>query len=928
MKTLFVENLVHRGTVAAEGFLFSAALLPEREIRRRVLSLWQTGATVFRADDSVLLQFAQPVPVDCRRAVASPLVRYDKIMAAFPLSKSDLKTFAAANETLVFLENGTIRRIEIKNLKIENVETWFDVANFQTIETETLGEIKTRPVVAQKIVEVNLREKLKGAVPPADDEMNEILRILRQKKAANQKSKTASPIGNQIFANNSSANASFSNLFAAASLFAGAFGSFRSLFGDKNAASQFGSSEPAKSSNLSNKARRLLTRALFQMRVAQIFGRKQAKYLTEMMEMFERGDIEEALKHAIPLEDMQTLRELTEQTPFLGFLRARGDLRIQTGRERPSNSAVFLGDDWFAQLRQTYRQTFERLVAQNKIEEAAFVLAELLKSNDEAVAFLEKHGKLRLAAELAEARNLPKETVVRQWFIAGEPGRAVRLAVLHNCFEYVVTKLEKENHPQSPELRELWADNLAASGNLPAAVNTIWKLENRRDKAKNWIDRVIEFGGVPAAQMLIKKIALVPESFPEVKEKLFEFLSETGLEAAEKQIALAREITVQTQTPELRLLARPIVRQLAADWATTKLRFTAGEFHQLVQATNDFALRADLPNLPAKTKAAFSDQPFSLEISGQDAGANPIFDACLLPDGKTAIALGEAGVKILSRDNKIIAHFDFPTQKFVVSDSGTTAVGLMRRGETHRLTRFDFVHRRASYWCDQAFTAFAPTFDGNLWFVGLNNTVYAIDRNAADFEAVWSVSDIGGNIYDIARTKSKLVLLIKLGGGIEKWSYDLPNLTLRSRNQVKGWYENENENQTLNNLSASVAHSVALKLELVENNEPRYDVEVYDYETRVAKFRLANDVINAGKPLIIEDHYAVASRVSGATVIALYKVPNRLIATFRLCDSAPDHAPLLASAKLDEKFLTVTDQAGRIIVFDYRETVLRKNLRH
>ena len=95
-------------------------------------------------------------------------------------------------------------------------------------------------------------------------------------------------------------------------------------------------------------------------------------------------------------------------------------------------------------LRQLYRQTFERLVAQNRIEEAAFVLAELLKSNLEAVEFLEKHRKFRLAAELAESRNLAKDIIVRQWFLAGEKRRAIQFAVLHNCFEYVVTKLEQQ----------------------------------------------------------------------------------------------------------------------------------------------------------------------------------------------------------------------------------------------------------------------------------------------------------------------------------------------------------------------------------------------------------------------------------------------------------------------------------------------------
>ena len=230
-----------------------------------------------------------------------------------------------------------------------------------------------------------------------------------------------------------------------------------------------------------------------------MLGRKQAQYLAKMMEKFENGDLDEALKYAVPLEDMQALKEMSEQMPFLGFLRPRDNLQINYSRQTASNSSVHLENQWFENLRQLYRQTFDRLVAQNRIEEAAFVLAELLKSNLEAVEFLEKHKKYRLGAELAESRNLAKDIIVRQWFLAGEKRRAIQLAVLHNCFEYVVTKLEQQKHPQAADLREIWAENLAESGNFQAAINTIWKLENRREIAVKWIDKVIEFGGTPAS---------------------------------------------------------------------------------------------------------------------------------------------------------------------------------------------------------------------------------------------------------------------------------------------------------------------------------------------------------------------------------------------------------------------------------------------
>lgn len=926
MKNLFVQNLINRGTVLAEGFLFSAKMLPEQEIRRRIVSLWRPGVRVLRhgkfagfaeSNEFVFLQLPQPLLVDCSTALGLPLVRYNKILSSFPLSKSDLEIFKDLNEAIVWFVAGDLQTIEIRSLEIEEVKFWFDVSAFQTIETQSLGVITPKPVLLKRVVEVNLREQLGASVPPPDAEMVEILKILRQKKAASLKNKSNSTVGSQNYSGLSAPSINLPNVFS------NAFGALKNLFGDnKNSVGQNAFAEPPKPSDISNKLRQLWTKTLFQMRIAQIFNRRQAKYLTEMMEMFERGDLQEALKHAIPLEDMQSLRELTENAPFLGFLRPRNDLQIKLGQQIPSNSSVFLENEWFDQLSKTYRQTFERLTAQGKIEEAAFVLAELLKSNAETVEFLEKHGKLRLAAELAESRNLSKEIVVRQWFIAGEKRRAIQLAVLHNCFEYVVTKLEKENHPQSGELREIWAESLAASGNLPAAVNAIWSLTEKRAKAAVWIDQAIEFGGLPAAQMLVKKIMLFPASFAEVKEKLFEFLPEASAEAAEKRIGFAREATIQTPNDELRLLARPVIKKILADWTENSTRFSPHEFRQLVAVANDFALRTDLPTLPSTQKVKQKTEVFNFEIAARDQGASCVFDACLLPDGKIVLALGEAGVKILSRENKLIEHFDQPTQKFVVSELGTAAVGLMPRGKSYRLTKFDFLQKRAQYWCEAVFDTFASAFDGNLWFVGAKDALYAIDISASDFEAVWQVSEMGGDVYEIFASKTKLMVLVNLPGkGFEKWWYDLPNLVLRSRNQMKGWHETQNENQWLANLTTSVARSIAVKQELIED-KPRFSVEIYDYENKIGQLQFLDQTIDLEKPQIAEDGYVIANRTENETTVTLYSFPNKKIAEFHL------HQTKAISTKLDKKNLTITDELGRVVVFDYREEVLSKNLRY
>ncbi len=900
MNTLILQNLTHRGTVSAEGFVLSAKLLPESEMRRRILALWQINAKVFRYGADLIVLLPQSFRVDCRRAIGLPLVKYGDFLSSFPLRKSDLENLQNSGETIVLLNKGNIETVLIQDLQSEPVENWFDVSGFKIIETETLGEVKTKPEIIKKVETVNLRDELKS-VPEASNEMAEILQMLKSKREEIAKAK-----GNQTAfgaSDSGSISESFSSVFDA----------FKNLFTSKGGQNWQSSDDQPKPPN---KLRQMFTKALFQMKIAQMIGRKQAQYLAQMMEKFENGDLEEALKYAIPLEDMQALKEMSEQMPFLGFLRPRDSLRIDYGRQNASGSSVFLEDQWFDNLRVLYRQTFERLVTQNRIEEAAFVLTELLKSNQEAVEFLEKHGKYRLAAELAESRNLSKETIVRQWFLAGEKRKAIRLAVLHNCFEYVVTKLEQENHPQATDLREIWAENLATSGNFQAAINTIWKLEDKREIAVKWIDKVIEFGGNPAAEMLAKKVVLLPESFEEVKAKLLEILNDT--EAVEKRAAFARESLRLTPNDGLRTLLRPLARRILADMADDNRRFSPQNLRQLVEVSGDYTLRADLPKLSdISDKKEF--ETLTIEIAENNRGANHVHDAHFLPDGKIAVALGESGVKIVSKQGKTIAHFDQPTHKFVASDFGTKAICLAKRGEIYRLAKIDFVERKAVYWCDAKIEIHAPTFDGNLWFIAEKDEIYAIDTNAKNYEAVWRVSEMGGQICEIARSKNRLLMLTASDKGFEKWWYELPSLTLRSRNQTK-WLQMENENQTIHSVGSFVAYSVVQIAEITEDYK-KYEARIYDYDKLLKKIDFPPETIAVGKPQIVEKTFALSNITENGAVVSLYEIPIRKIAEFTLPKS-PNF-----SVKLDEKFIIVTDEFGRVIIFDHQEKVLRQSLR-
>ena len=123
-------------------------------------------------------------------------------------------------------------------------------------------------------------------------------------------------------------------------------------------------------------------------RLARVLGWRQGRYLSRVMQMFEQGDMDEALRHAIPLSSISDSPIL--RTTF-GLPRARQNLRLNPFGQSPS-SAIVLGQSLYSYLHLLYRSTFKRLEAHGRIAEAAFVLAELLRENEEAVSFLERNG--------------------------------------------------------------------------------------------------------------------------------------------------------------------------------------------------------------------------------------------------------------------------------------------------------------------------------------------------------------------------------------------------------------------------------------------------------------------------------------------------------------------------------------------------------
>ncbi|MHA7627535.1 bpX6 domain-containing protein [Corallococcus sp. M7] len=528
--------------------------------------------------------------------------------------------------------------------------------------------------------------------------------------------------------------------------------------------------------------------------LGQLVGRRKGDYLRHLFELFEQGNLDEALRHAIPLgKDMDARAKLA-----LGVPGPRETLRIQPQGRSGAAQSFGGGPAVFEALRERYRETFRRLEREGRIDEAAFVLAELLEATEEAVSFLERHGRFQLAAELAEGRNLPPGLVVRQWFLAKDVERAVAIARRSGVFADAVLRLEKTHPAEAQALRLLWAESLAEAGDWLRAVDAVWPVVSARHLARAWVERGIQAGDTGSAKLLARLALEFPEGFGAAREDIQTLLSDETPTRAPERLTFATEL-LRAETSDARsALLVPTVRSLMRDEAVEELPSNARLLQQL-HALKDpalAALRTDLPTPRASQRhpwAETHDLPHvRVWMDRGHAGAHAVHDAVVLPGQRVLLALGEAGARLVGPDGRTLAGFDVPAFSLVLSSQGNRALALARRGDLWRVSRLDLVERRATRWCDLELDAWAPIYDGERWFTATRDTVSMVDTLASEPRSLWRVSEVGGTVLRMAvdaKHLSFLVLHLTPDQGferLERWAYELSGgPVLRGRVDMK-----------------------------------------------------------------------------------------------------------------------------------------------
>jgi MoxR-vWA-beta-propeller ternary system domain bpX6 len=942
------HRIVHRGRVEASGFYFDAELIGMNEARRRILDLWKPGVQVYRNGARYYVRLLTSLHVDCTRSPGTPLVSAGHALSALPLTADELNALETTSASVVYASGGTACVALLHSSLSESPADWIDISGFEIIEVKSLGLTYEEPRLVTEPEPFDARQKLDG-VPAATPELLETIAALKEGKGKgaragrdiNDDDGFLSDLKGSLVG---SVTGTMLRLLAKFGKRTG------SSFGQGGQGGQRGTgkhndgaydTDSSQKENFAGMLRRFAARLLHVTRLSGIVGRRQAAYMAKMMEMFERGDLEEALKHAIPLNDLPgSLR----QSPALGVPSPRTGFAI-TPRLSRNSTAIGMGDDLMSYLRQLYRSSFDRLVAQHRIEEAAFVLAELLRNNEEAVAFLERHGKLRLAAELAEARELPAGLVVRQWFLAGEVSRAVRIARRTQAFADAVFRLEQRDRSQAAKLRLLWAESLVEAGNYATAVDVIWPLVDERHQAREWMDRVIEIGGPLAARMLARKLSLVPEDFTDVRDRALLFLEDESFEQRDARLSFAEALCQGERTSGTRALARATARAILRDAGQDSHAMQPKQFKSLLEFSGDGALRTDTPPFPTAGSASSgrASETLQVDFSAMDRGSTSIADAAFLGDGRMLVAMGEAGVRLLTRDGRTITHFDQPAHRLVLSEHGDRAIALARRGDVWRLARLDLLARRADDWCDAQLDAFAPDYDGTLWFIGAKGDFYAIDANAKSFDALWRVPEAGDGVVCVARSQSTCRFLTSDSSGLEKWVYQLPQQTLRNRTRLPAIPENVicmDLRVAFSSVGVFLDQSLYCSLGAASEPTSRWTASGTQEQQRVLE-RLPVLLLRVFDCDVVKHEFVIGDGnsqpgqpavVGSVAVSPVYLAEGARVRVFDLQDGSILAELFLSksthvSTRLTEKTLTIADDCGRLLVLDLVRNCLIRNLR-
>ncbi|MEY4561165.1 MAG: hypothetical protein RLZZ618_442 [Pseudomonadota bacterium] len=793
----------------------------EAECARRVLAHWRTGGTVLRFAQGVLLRYVAPEDQLCEALGGWPLACVGHALCTAPLSGAEAAAMPAADVWLVL--GAQVTALNFADATSLDPSAWLAVDGLVLHDTFDCRLTLAPATELAPMVSRDLREVLEGRVPAASKEQQEFVRELKNRRESSEPRPSVAGVARRgsthsaipwlkglavfaaiaaLMAMASQADASLGTLWMLGLIAACLL--LLKMWGGSWATSAVAAKPvapsppplpssappaparpgPALPERRQAKAkpqawRRWLARLAITSQVSRLLGRRQAAYVRKMMALFESGQLDEALRHAIPLGgDLNALGQA------FGVPNARDDLSLS--HQPGASLGIQLGEDLDAHLRRLYRSTFEKLDREGRVDEACFVLAELLKSHMEALDYLEKKQRYRQAAELALAWDSAPDVIVRLHCLAGNWQHAVAVARRDNAFANAVLQLEKRWPDAAARLREEWARSLAVRGDWLGAVEVIWPLVPLRALAVDWLVNAESAGGRLGARALVKRAVLLPETWVDCADRL-EALRDDPQCVGERAAVAEALLALKDRSPRAQQFARIVLPGVLADQRGPDARLTRTDLQSLVALAASPLLRSDLPAtaLPARSSQELRQNRRPLTVQVPEAGGLALLDAVALDDGRHLIALGEPGAAIVDARGKIVARFVVPTEHIVIAKGRQVALAVAQRDRVSRVSRLDLVQRRSTDLGLAELAHVNSEFDGIAWTVGQGTRLRVLDTQSSLQDVLWQVADLPGQVRGLSVNDSVEQIVIEGdGGALELWRYALPLRRLMARGEA------------------------------------------------------------------------------------------------------------------------------------------------
>lgn len=526
---------------------------------------------------------------------------------------------------------------------------------------------------------------------------------------------------------------------------------------------------------------RLASALIERFRLSRLMGPMQAAFVARMIQMFESGNLGEALRHALPLSQSGPPNQLN------GLWLPGPRATLELGQRYHTSVNLDLPEMLRLRLRALYRQAFEQLDRRGETDRAVYVLAELLDNKREALDYLEKHGRLKQAAELALKWEVDVAIQIRLLWLAGERTRAILIARRAGAFAEVLAILEAERSPHCEAVRAEFAQYLADRGDLVLAIEQAWSVPAMREQAAIWLLQAEAGSQVQLAESLVLR-ALLGEAVLRQRESALRDVCEAVGHRATR-VHLARALLARkSQRDALMPIARWLYPRVLADGMDGSGELTLAQLDSLQQLARDPLLAADLPKLQLRRRPpgpALDNGFATLDLSTLRQGYQAALDIACVSADHYLIALGESGVVLVGPTGQRRAHFNVPASTLAVAEAGHLALAMIRRADAWRLTRIDLQRHRWQDYGRLEFNHFNPVIRGVSFTIVDRKRILVLDAARDAQTVLWHVSDLPGLVVDAQFGPKSELFLLQAQAGFERWHYLLPHRRLLTRQAWK-----------------------------------------------------------------------------------------------------------------------------------------------